>query len=625
MSHGMTVVHLLIVCLVAGMLGQILSAFTRLPSIIFLLGIGMVLGPDALEMIDPHTLGSGLEVLVRLGVALILFEGGLTLQLRHVAKVQRSVRMLMTVGVLVTFVGATAAAMFIGGLSPRHASVFGSLVTVTGPTVIKPIVRRIRLRPEVGAILEGEGILADPIGAIFAAICLEYALSPGSGLGHRIGEFALRIFLGGAVGAAIGFAAGYALRAQTRALERIKPLLVLACAFGAYSAAEFFRQDAGIMAAVSAGLAAQWGVRVENRELREFKELLTIGVLSVLFVLLAANLRFSRMAAEGWHGFLVVLVLMLVLRPFSVLLCTRGDNLSLRERLFIAWIGPRGIVAASVASLGALLLERAGDPAAHRAESLVFLTIVTTVLTQGLSAGPVAHALDIVVKESRNFIIVGGNRFGKLIGEAFMATGKRVTVVDRNPSLAEEALAAGMRAVCGDASDRETLAQAKLQDADVLIAVTGRSAVNQAAAMLALHDHDMAHVWIALEEVDRNRLDPELERAGAELLFGRPIPVDHWLHCLRSGTAVVAEIEIGKAGENELPLGLEPLQRQFIPVLVRRNGQLDVARSSTRILEGDRVTVVCLEADLDVVKAGTGAVSVRVLSGGTRPAAKAAV
>ncbi len=623
MSSSLAVTHLLVVALVAGMLGQVLSAFSRLPSIIFLLGIGVALGPDGLGLIDPHTLGSGLEVLVRLGVALILFEGGLTLRLRDVAKVQRSVRMLMTVGVMITFVGASAAAIFIGKLEPRHAAVFGSLVTVTGPTVIKPILRRVRVRPEVSAILEGEGILADPIGAIFAAVCLEYALAPGAGIAHRAGEFFLRLVVGGAAGAAVGFAAGTVLRAHTPAIERLKPLIVLACALGAYGAAELFRHDAGIMAAVSAGLAIQWGVRAQHRELREFKELLSIAVLSVLFVLLAANLRRERMAAEGIPGLVIVLLLVLVLRPLNILVCTAGDRISFREKMFIAWIGPRGIVAASVASLGALLLERSGDPAAHRAESLVFLTIVMTVLFQGLTASPVARALDIVVKEARSIVVIGGNRFGRLIAEGYQASGKRVTIVDRNPVLVESALAAGIRAVCGDASDRDTLLQAKLSEADILVAVTGRSAVNQAVAMLALHDHDLHEVWIALEEADRNRLDPELERAGAELLFGRPIPIDRWLQALVTGTAIVAELEIGPAGENALPLGKDPLPRQFIPVFVHRGGKQEVARSSTRILRGDRLIVVCLAEDLDVVKAGLGALSVRVLPTGTKPAAKA--
>ncbi|NUN49649.1 MAG: cation:proton antiporter [Candidatus Brocadiae bacterium] len=611
MSAGAEGARLLIVALLAGLLGQALSALTRLPSIIFLLGLGVLLGADGLGLIIPSDLGAGLEVLVRIGVAFILFEGGMTLRLRYLVQVQRSIRLLISLGVGITFVLATAAAIWVGGLSPPHAALFGALVTVTGPTVIKPILRRVRLRPEVAAIMEGEGILADPVGAILAAVCLEYVLSPSGSVGHHLASFAARLAVGAVAGGALGYMAGLAVKGRTPAIERIIPLFTLGCALGAYQIAENFREDAGIMAAVCAGLAIQHGIRRDHRELREFKELITVLVLSVLFVLLAANLSRQRMLAEGWPGFLTVLLIIFVIRPINVFACTWGDRLRFREKIFLSWVAPRGIVAASVASLAALLLQASGDPEAHRAESLVFLTIFSTVLAQGLSAWPVAALLGIQRAHSRSVIIVGANRIARRVGEAFRDAGKRVTFIDRNPELIEAALAAGMRGVVGDASDREALAQARLQDADVFVALTARSAVNQAAAMIAVHDHEVDEVHIALDDSDRKGLDEALERLHAQLTFGRPVPITAWLQRIASREAGFSEFDVGERGVSRKPLREAPFPSDVLPLMVRSGESLTLASGDTMLKVGDKVLVICRPADRDGIAAWLGSKSPR--------------
>ncbi|MCC6740182.1 MAG: cation:proton antiporter [Planctomycetia bacterium] len=606
MSHGAEVTRLLVVALMAGILGQALSAISGLPSIIFLLGLGVLLGPDGLGLVQPSTLGSGLEVLVRLGVAFILFEGGMTLRLRYLVQVQRSIRLLISLGVAITFVLATIAAKFVAGLPTAHAALFGALVTVTGPTVIKPILRRVRLRPEVASIMEGEGILADPVGAILAAVCLEYVLSPQGSLGHHLGNFALRLGIGAAIGGALGYLAGLAVKGRTPALERLIPLITLGCALGAYQIAENWRQDAGIMAAVCAGLVVQHGVRRDHRELREFKELITILVLSVLFVLLAANLSRQRMLSEGWPGFLTILVVIFAIRPVNVFLCTWGERLNLREKIFLSWVAPRGIVAASVASLASLLLEREGDPQAHRAESLVFLTIFITVLAQGLSAGPIAALLRIERPHARSVILIGANRISRRIGESYRDAGRRVTFIDRNPILIESVLQAGMRGVVGDASDREALAQARLMDADVFVAATARSAVNQAAAMIAVHDHELDEVHVALDDSDRRGMDETLDREGAQLLFGRPVPLTAWLQKLDAREAGFEEFEVGERGAAKRPLGDAPFPSDVLPLLVRRADGLTPANASTLLRAGDRVLVLCRPSDREGIAAWLG-------------------
>jgi NhaP-type Na+/H+ or K+/H+ antiporter len=600
------VVHLLIVCLLAGTLGQVLSGLLRLPSILFLLGLGVALGPDGTGLINPSTLGKGLEVLVRLGVAFILFEGSMALRLREIRKVQRSVRRLITLGVAFTFAAASAAAHFIGRLPLPQACLFGALVTVTGPTVIRPLVQRIRMRPELAAILEGEGILADPVGAILAAVCLEYALAPGATALGQLREFGIRMGVGFGVGVAVGLLAGLIVKYRAPAVERIKPLVVLGCALGCYAIAESVRHESGIMAAVAAGLTIQFGVASHDRELREFRELLTTLILSVLFILLAANLRRERMLAEGLPGLLTVLAVMVVIRPLNVFLCTAGGVPTFREKVFLSWVAPRGIVAASVASLGALVLEREGQPGAHRVESLVFLIIFLTVFLQGGSATLLAGALGITVKEARSVLIVGANPIARLVAAAYLGSGKSVTVVDRNLEYIEEAARLGVRTVPGDGTDREVLHQAGLDDTDLLMGLTGSSTVNQTAAQVALHDRDLHQIWIAVDENKPKKLDEVLARAGAEIAFGRPIPFQVWQHQLENGRARALELEVTEKNVPKRTVGETPFSNDVVPVMLRRGDRVELVRASTLLQPGDRLTVLSRVRNEEFVRYSLG-------------------
>ena len=604
------IAHILIVALVAGTLGQVLSGIFRLPSIIFLLIIGIVIGPDGFNLINPEGLGKGLEIIVRLSVAFILFEGGMALQLHEVKKVQKSVRKLITLGVLFTFVTASAAAHFIAGLEFRYAILFGSLVTVTGPTVIRPLVQRVKMRPEIAAVMEGEGILADPIGAILAAVCLEYAVSAGaagdSSALHHLQEFCVRIGAGVGVGAAAGLAAGWIVKIHMPSVERIKPLVVMACALGCYGVAEMIRHEAGIMAVVAAGIAIQRGIPSYDRNLREFKELITMVLLSVLFILLAANLRKEQMLGVGVEGLLAVLVLMLVIRPLNIFLCTWGGTPTFREKIFLSWVAPRGIVAAAVASLGALVLTRGGHEGAREFESLVFLVILMTVFLQGGTAKTVADLLGITVKEPRSVLILGANSIAREVGRIYKATGKDVTLIDRNPVLIDKAHREDFRALVGDGTDREILHLAGIDTADIFIALTGRSGVNQVTAQLALHERELEHVWIALEESERTKLDPALVRSGARLAFGRAVAFDEWSFLLGRHKARVLEVGVTAENAPKHPIGQVRFDSGVLPIVWRRNGRTEVVLDSTKLQAGDLLTLLTQIPDDEAVKKTLG-------------------
>lgn len=582
----LTLSQMLVVVLLAGIFAQVLSGIFRLPSILFLLSFGVLLGPDGFQIVQPKSLGRGLETLVKLAVALILFEGSMNLKVRSVLKVQRSVRMLITVGVLITLAGASAAAHFVGGLPFRFALLFGALVTVTGPTVIKPLLARIRVRKEIKSILASEGILADPIGAILAIVCLEFALAPEESAQGALLGYLQRLGIGAATGATVGFLLGFIVKHRARFVEALKPLVIMAGALGCYEVSEGFMRESGIMAVVAAGLAIQHGLRSYEQKVREFKEQLTTLLLSVLFILLSANLRLDAMRGEGWRGLLTVLCVMFLVRPLNIFLCTHRGEPTLREKIFLSWIAPRGIVAASVASLCALLLVRAGHPEGSRVEALVFLTIFLTVFAQGITAPLFAWMLRITATDLGQVLIVGANRLALALAEGLRKHGRQVALIDRNPYQVRAAQDAGFTCVEGDATERETLRQAGIEEVDAVLVLTGNSDVNQRVAYTAKHDYEIHRVWAALDSVDQKALDPLLARMGVEVLFGRPVPLRAWEADLSTGEARLDEVAAGKSDPFSGGAG-----ETILPLYLSRSGHIHVWDEDTRPQGGDVVRV----------------------------------
>jgi Trk K+ transport system NAD-binding subunit len=305
-------------------------------------------------------------------------------------------------------------------------------------------------------------------------------------------------------------------------------------------------------------------------------------------------------------GLLAVLAVMFVIRPINVFLCTAGGEPTFREKLFLAWVAPRGIVAASVASLGAIVLEQRGYPDAHRVESLVFLTIFMTVFLQGASAKLVGRALGVTVRDARAVLIAGASSLARAVARAYAGAGKQVTLIDRNPALVEEARAEGMRAVAGDATDRATLHLAGIDEADVFVSLTPSSVVNQTAAMVALHESRFDAVRVALDAEERQKLDPILERAGAEVAFAHPFPFGAWLRALAEGGARLVEVAVTDRNRPAAPLGRVTFDEAVLPVLVRHAGELDVANAATRLVPGDRVVLLTRVKDVAALEPSLG-------------------
>jgi NhaP-type Na+/H+ or K+/H+ antiporter len=576
----------------AGMLAQIVGHRLRVPAIVPLLALGVALGPSGLGVIVPSSLGGGLSVIVKLCVAVILFDGALNLRLADLGRAMREVRNLVTIGTLVSWVGATLAAWLIAGFSVPVAIVFGALMTVTGPTVVQPLLRRVSIPRRVRTVLEGEAILIDPIGAVLAVAVVDVVL--GLAGVHQIGVltgawgYVGRLLVGLVAGGVGGLALSWVLRRPGLVPAELTNLVSLAFVWASFAAAEWAQSEAGIMAAVVMGLAMQRGAVPEERRLRRFKEQLTVLGISILFVLLAAALPLEIVRAEGWRGLLTVLALLLVVRPLCVLASLRGSALTWRERLFVMWISPRGIVAASVASLFAVVLDEAGFVEGTRVLAITFMTIAITVLLQGLTAAPVARLLGLRSLAHQAAIVVGAGPLARGLAAAMQERGRAVTLVDRNAALVEVARAEGLDARLGNALDEDVLAELGAEEAATVVAVTTNSEVNALATHLAHDAFGVERALPALGHPSRGAGPRLLHRVGGRVAFGRPVDVRAWESALEEGTAVLVTYRVSEGA----PTRVADLPESVVPLARVERGTMEIVTPDLRWRAGDELLVL---------------------------------
>ena len=433
-----------------GFLCQWLAWRVRLPAILFLLLTGIALGPLA-GLLDPDALfGELLFPIVSLAVAVILFEGSLTLRFAEIAGLGRAVRRFVGVGVLVTWLVVTLAARWLVGLSWEIATLFGAIMVVTGPTVIVPMLRTVRPTTRIASILRWEGIVIDPIGALLAVLVFQFiaASGPESALGETVVAFLEVVAVGTVTGLAAGYALGEALRRDWFP-EYLIHFGTLGAVFGAFALADVLAAESGLLAVTVMGiwLGNREGVPVD--EILAFKESLSLLLVSGLFVLLAARLQVDEMLAIGPAALLVFIAVQFVARPLKVVVSTWGTDLSWPERGLLAWIAPRGIVAAAVASVFALQLERQGFAGAELLVPLTFVVIIGTVVLQSLSAGPMARALKVQEPEPTGFLIIGANPVARAVGKALAGLDLPVLLTDTQWDNLRQARMLGLRAYHG--------------------------------------------------------------------------------------------------------------------------------------------------------------------------------
>lgn len=456
----------------------------KLPAIIFLLLAGITGGP-LLGVFQPDLLlGDLFSPFVSFSVAIILFEGALTLKFKELSGLERVVRNMLTFGLLLTWLVTAGSTYIFTEFGWELAFLFGAITVVTGPTVIAPLLRTVRPTASVASILRWEGIVIDPIGASLAVLVYEFIAAGGgrSAWGHTATTFGLILITGLLAGGICGYCYGLALRKHWLP-EFLQNITTLGVVFVAYVLAESVQPESGLVAVTVLGMWLANMRGVDLTEILAFKESLSVLLISLLFLMLAARLDFASLRELGWSGILVFLVVQFVARPLNVLSSTMGSNLKPGERYLLSWIAPRGIVAAAISSLFALKLQEAGMSDAHLLTPLTFVIIIGTVLLQSLTARPLAQMLGVALPEPDGFLIVGANLVARTIGHALQESGVRVLLADNGYHRIGQARVEGLDTWLGNPISEQADRHMNLVGIGRMLALSPYETENQAAVM----------------------------------------------------------------------------------------------------------------------------------------------
>jgi NhaP-type Na+/H+ or K+/H+ antiporter len=484
--------------IILGILAQWVAWRFKIPAILPLILIGLLVGPIAAEYLTDDGSkyiepiwdgtkglfpGEGLYYFVSLAISIILFEGGLTLKRNEIRNVGPVITKLITLGSAVTFFGAGVLAHYVFGLRWDLSFLFSGLIIVTGPTVITPILRNIPLKKDVSAVLKWEGILIDPIGALVAVLVFEF-ISVGGDSGFTktaLIEFGKILLFGTSFGFTFAHALAFVINKKWIP-HYLMNVVSLSTVLLVFVESEIFAHESGLLAVVVMGMVLGNGKLKNLKELLYFKESLSVLLISILFILLAANINMDDlMLLYTWDTAILFALVVFVIRPLAVFLSTYGSNLKTNERIFISWVGPRGIVAAGIASLFGSKLLKQGVEGAEYITPLVFMVVLGTVLLNATTARLFAKVVGVFLKNSDGILIVGASKASRLIATYLQEFGKRVVLIDSNKSFVERATKEGLEAFEINIYDDDLTDNIELNDIGYLIAMTGSDAVNQYA------------------------------------------------------------------------------------------------------------------------------------------------
>jgi NhaP-type Na+/H+ or K+/H+ antiporter len=497
----------LVIVLAVG--SQLVAGRLRLPAIVVLLPVGFLAGIATDDVHPDALLGALYQPFVSLAVGLILFEAGLRLSVREIGNdVRRTVGLLVTVGVLVTWAGIWAAtALLFDDLGDLVPLLIGAVLVVSGPTVVLPLLSFVRPAPRVRSLLMWEGVLVDPIGALLGVIVFHAVLSAGShGQLWRPGEMLVSILVGAAVGA-LGAAVLWLLLQETqRTVPRQAVPAVLMMVAAALVGADLIREDAGFVATTLMGAVLANQRKIDVSLMLEFHGTLVQMLIGALFVLISASVSPSDVNAVLPGALALVALMVLVIRPVAVALATWRSGLSLRERAFVAWMAPRGIVAGATASAFGLELQQAHVPGAQHILPIVFVAIFATVVIYGLSAAPVARLLGVAEATGRVVLVVGGTPWARAVAASLKSAGLGVRLWSGRAVDQEAARAVGLTAERGkmmlDAISRET----ELEDVTDALLLTGNDDFNALAALALRTELGHGRVYRAAPDLDETDL-----------------------------------------------------------------------------------------------------------------------
>ena len=581
-----------VIAVLVAVVCQIASSKIKFPPIFLWLLAGMVLGPYGIHMLHPEMVGAALHTLIELGLAVILFEGGLNLNLKSLKEHGWVVGRLLTFGPLLTIVIGGAAAHFLTGISWPLSLLFGALIAVGGPTVITPILRQVRLDREVAHILSSEAMLVDAVGAILAIVMLQLVLIPDPTALSTIQAMITKF----SVGAAFGFAGGWLLSRilKSSIIDDIeaRTVFTLAAVWGLFLLADGVSSQTGLLAVLIAGATMQKMELPDIQRLRHFKGSLSILLISVLFVLLAANLNLGIVRAHLWEGLAIFLILALIARPLSTWLAAIGSELTTPQVWFLAGMAPRGVVAAGITSLFVIILIEAGYKEAEILLALVYIIIIASVFVYSFLASPLAQWLAVMGRDERSVLIIGGGQMGAELGRV-LAEEREVRFLDLNAEVVNNLKRANFQAICGNALDPIYMEILHTEEVSAVLAMTGSSDHNLLIANLAQDTFHVSEVYVALQEGDEIKHASMIRQLQAKRLFAKPYTFSYWhdqalrKRLMHETRTVEAESELigHRMADARISPGIQPLA-------VCRNDQMLIPHDDLIFEAGDEVSLL---------------------------------
>lgn len=512
------------VVVLLGFSAQWLSWRIKIPSIVLLLLFGIIAGP-VLGYLNPDELfGDVLMPFVSISVAIILFEGGMTLKLHEFRKIGHVVMLLISLGVIVTWIIVSFSAYWLFGLNLKVAALLGAVLTVTGPTVIGPLLRNIRPKQSVGNILKWEGILIDPIGALLAILVFEIILIVGTQQPSGVVLWSLlkTIFLATATGGVFALVLTFLMK-KYWIPDYLHETAALTFVVAAFLISNSFHEESGLLAVTIMGIVLTNQRHVPIKKIKDFKENLTVLMIPVLFILLSARLTESDIQLMSYTGIIFLLILIFIGRPLAVFLSTIKSGLSLNEKLFVSWMAPRGIVAAAVSSVFALKLTETGMPMIEYLVPLTFLVIIGTVILYGFTSPYVARLLKVSQSNPRGVIIAGAHAWARELAVVLKKNGFEVVIVDTNKYNISRAKMNGLKAYNESIISEQIIDKINLEGIGKLLALTSNDEANALGVMNFSEIFDKADLYQIhpFSKVDEKEFAPQYLRG--RLLFGKDI------------------------------------------------------------------------------------------------------
>lgn len=605
--------------IILGILAQWVAWKFKIPAILPLILIGLFVGPistlfseDGTQWIQPiYSDGKGLFpgenlfYFVSLAIGIILFEGGLTLRRGEISKVGPVIVKLISLGSVITFLGAGVAAYYVFGLSWKISFLFAALIIVTGPTVITPILRNIPLKKDVSAVLKWEGILIDPIGALVAVLVFEFiSVEHDSGYTKQaIIEFGKIILIGFAFGISGGYALYFAIKKKLipHYLLNVVSLSVVLLIF---VESDLFAHESGLLSVVVMGMFLGNSDLPSLKELLYFKESLSVLLISILFILLAANISLDDLLlVYNWKTAILMAIVIFVLRPLGVFLSTVNSSLKTNEKIFISWVGPRGIVAAGIASLFGTKLVLKGEPGAEYITPLVFAVVLVTVLLNATTARPVASMVGVFLKKSDGILIVGASKVSRLIASYLQKSGRHVVVLDSNRLNVNKAKELGLEAITANIYSDDLTDNIELNDVGYLLAMTGNDEINkQAISRFGKYFGENGTFRLMTSEEMRQR-----QHLSARELFSYTHDYTRFTEVAHDFPSI-QEIPVGSESQFLRVLNIIGENETAIPLFIKRpNGFLDLitAPDELEVEEGSALVYLGKPMDFEDVANAT--------------------